>query len=161
MRLIVLFALLAPLAHAQTDSEPRADPSTDPEALVRMLGREWADLEAVTPAPDSGAVARGAGSVWWPSGRGAWVRVDVQHGVVVQVTSPVNASFPSQGLARFVQELEAEVGPAGPDGYFDTAGWGDFREEIGLEYPPGLKVQYGIFAEERLMVVRLTPGSYP
>ncbi len=163
--LLLLAALVLPSwAVAQPDlEETRPAAIENPEEFLGSVGRAWADLEADTPMPDSGAVTAGHGSVRWDTADDEvkWIQADVRNGYIVQLSVRPGLEVSTADLTRFANELRTDLGRPGPNGYYDATKWSDFRRVAGSLSHPDLKVQVEMFVTDRLMVIRVTPGSEP
>lgn len=128
IRLVLLLVAVAPVAAAQNSL---AD-------LLPAVGTRWDDVAPSVPAPDSGAVADGAGTLRWSSPE---EEVAVLYAVVaggalrrVEVTFAAGAE-PDRRIADMLLQLKSVVGPPADPPFFtarqmyDVAGtgWIDLR----------------------------------
>ncbi|MGB3542888.1 hypothetical protein [Rubrivirga sp.] len=160
MRTALLFFALAAAVSAQEGERPTS--IEDPDLLLSSIGQGWEDVETSMPIPDSGAVATGAGSVWWPAADDeiAWVRADVRDNRIVQLSIKPGEDVSAENLTQFAQGLKGELGPAGPNGFYDATDWTEFNPASGRILKSGIKVQVAMLVPERVLILRLTPGSF-
>ena len=113
------------------------------------------------PAPDSLALEGGSGFARWTGTDEEIAAADlsVRDGRVVQLTVRPSASVAEDVLEDLALSFAATLGPAAPNGFHETANWD------GLDGGPprltrrGVKLQVGMFVADRVLVLRLTPGS--
>ena len=175
MRLLAVLIALAPLgAAAQNDWSKYevADLETgdledadrpDPRAFISAIGQRWANVQDALPDADSTALEGDTGFVRWTSvgDEVAALDLSVLEGLVVQLTFHPTESVPQTELASFAQELAQAAGPAAPNGFHDASEWSDTLEVASGLARSGIKIQVGMFLEERVLIVRITPGSLP
>ncbi len=112
MRWLLLFAALAAPALAQPTE-------LDPDALLPLIGRPWAEAKVGIPPPDSGRVEGKAGTLRW---RGeahdvAAIYVHVRGGAFAALDA-VAAPAAYGDFLQMADTVARELGTPGADGYY-------------------------------------------
>ena len=113
MRWLLLFAALFSPAFAQVD------PDVDPDDLLLVLGRPWAEAKPLVAPPDSGRVVGKSGTLLWrPVQREmSKMYLIVRAGVVAELIA-VAARSAARDFDELVAEARRELGEPGPDGFY-------------------------------------------
>lgn len=114
--------------------------------LVNALGRSWAAIQPTLAVPDSSAMDRDLGDVWWsvPESSVEGIRAFVQRGRIESVTLDFSPDGPD--LAALARRLYDQLGSPRADGFYAV-------DQTG--YPFSLAID----ALANRLTVRAVPGQ--